>query len=129
MPVLPLAELLRAGTPVALLKVNVEGSELGVLRGATPALLGGVQHALVEVRDLPEGAREGVRELMRGLGFSCKQLLETYTVNGEDGGVRGAWVETRLNPEQVKEALRGYAQPCSDHPQMLHWFYRGSDGL
>lgn len=75
-----LADVLRPGVPVALLKINVERFERGVLAGLTPELLQGVRNVLVEMADAE--TRALIRRQLEGAGFfagRCRSATQTAT--------------------------------------------------
>ena len=104
-PMVRLADVLRPGVPVALLKVNVERFERGVLAGLTPELLQNVRNVLVEVGDAE--TRASIRALLEGAGFFCKQVPERY-MDGE----RGDFIDTNVTRDVLNQLLMGHLLDC-----------------
>lgn len=68
-PVERLSSFLPAGRPVDLLKIDVEGAELDVLRGVDAGQWPLIERAVLEVQDL-DGRLAAICDLLRGRGFS-----------------------------------------------------------
>ena len=107
-PMVRLSDVLRPGVPVALLKINVERFERGVLAGLTPELLAGVRNVLVEMVDLE--TRTYVRALLEGTGFHCKQVPERYT-----DGDKGDYIDTNVTRDVLNQLLGGHLLDCTSN--------------
>jgi FkbM family methyltransferase len=104
-PMVRLADVLRPGVPVALLKINVERFERGVLAGLTPELLQGVRNVLVEMADAE--TRALIRRQLEGAGFFCRQVPERYT-----DGDKGDFIDTNVRREDLNQVLMGHLLDC-----------------
>jgi FkbM family methyltransferase len=104
-PLARLADVLRPGVPVALLKINVERFERGVLAGLSPELLAGVRNVLVEIGDAE--TRALIMKLLGGAGFFCKQVPERYS-----DGSKGDFIETNVRREDLNHVLMGHLLDC-----------------
>jgi FkbM family methyltransferase len=66
----------RAGDPVDLLKMDIEGAESDVLAAATPSVLRRVRRIILEYHDFEETnaqtVADGIVSVLSGVGFVCK---------------------------------------------------------
>lgn len=87
-PLVQLADVVPAGEPVALLKIDTEGFERGVFAGITPSLLASVRNIVVEVKTAE--TRLFLMSTLGAAGFVCRQYQEEYVKDGV-----GATLESR----------------------------------
>ena len=121
-PMALLSDVLRPGVPIALLKVNAEGFERGVLAGLTRSLLRGVRNVLVEVQATE--TRMHLRSLLGRAGFHCRQLQERYFVQNSSGGSVGGFQDTQMTRHALGQVLAGFLVACTDQNSEDYWFTR-----
>jgi FkbM family methyltransferase len=121
-PMVLLSDVLRVGVPIALLKVNVEGTERGVLAGVSRALLRGVRNVLVEA-DAAE-TRAHLRARLARAGFQCRQLQERYFEQNSTGHSVGGFQDTRMPRASLGQVLMGFLTACADNGSEDYWFSR-----
>jgi len=130
-PMVLLSDIVLAGTPVALLKVDVEGFEANVLGGAKE-LLKGVRNVIVEIKSTDD--RRALLKNMKELGFHCRNYQETYVVEEKgstipDNAKVGVFLDTRTpDRESLTIKLNKFLFPCTEYGPEDFWFSKnGAD--
>jgi len=118
-PMTRLSDILRPGVPIALLKINVERYERGVLAGLPPGQLRDVRNVLVEAGDTE--TRAYMRKLMEGEGFFCRQIAEVYALN-ENGVDKGNFLETRHERSELIQITAQFLVDCKDNGPDFYFF-------
>lgn len=111
-PMVTLADMLRPGVSIALLKVDTEGFERGVLAGLTPQLLASVRNIVVEVKT--SETRAWVIKELEQAGFFCRQYQEMYREKHEFA----------LPREELASKMATHLLPCSPSDPEDFWFTR-----
>jgi len=124
-PMVLLSDILPSGTPIALLKVDVEGFEANVLGGARE-LLASVRNVVIEIKSTDD--RRALIKTMGEAGFKCRNYAETY-VREEDKGkedVTGTFIDTKgKSREDITARLNKALLPCTEHGPEDFWFSKG----
>lgn len=124
-PMVLLSDILPPGTPIALLKVDVEGFEANVLGGARE-LLASVRNVVIEIKSTDD--RRALIKTMTEAGFKCRNYAETY-VREEDKGkedVQGTFIDTKgKSREDITVRLNKALLPCTEHGPEDFWFSKG----
>ena len=121
-PMILLSDILQTGVPIALLKVNVEGAERGVMAGLSKALLAGVRNILVEAETTE--TRSYLRSRLRKAGFQCRQLQERYFEQNCTGHSVGGYLDTRMSHLMLGQVLTNFLTTCKDNGSEDYWFSR-----
>jgi FkbM family methyltransferase len=123
-PLALLADLIEPLRPIALLKIDVEGFERGVLAGATPALLALVRNVIVEAKTAE--TRAYAMRILGEAGFLCRQYQELYvrTEAGEDYGKGGTLALRGKSRDALNSELAVHLVPCTVNDPEDYWFSR-----
>ena len=119
-PMVLLSDFITSEVSVAILKINVEGFEKGVMSSLSPAVLRAVRNIVIEVTSDTE-SRIVIQKTFAKEGFFCRQFVERHSVLDASGNYVPGTQDTLMERVDLGGVLSGFLSPCQDGGSDNYW--------